>query len=112
MCIGLPMQVLRTRPGFALVAGRGEQREVDTALIDEPRPGDWLLVFLDAAREAIDADRAAEVNATLDLLQASLAGDWRAAGTADPGFTLPSAMSAEALAALAGHPPTALESPP
>jgi len=111
MCIGLPMQVLTTRPGFALVAGRGEQREVNTALIDAPLPGDWLLVFLDAAREAINADRAAEVNATLDLVQASLAGDGLAARLQDPGFTLPSAMSAEALAALAGHPQPALESP-
>lgn len=110
MCIGLPMQVISTRPGFALVAGRGERREVDTALVDPPQPGDWLLVFLDAAREHLSATRAAEVDATLDLLQASLAGDWHTAGTHDPGFPLPSAMSAEALALLAG-PSNPLEGP-
>jgi hydrogenase expression/formation protein HypC len=100
MCIGIPMQVLSTRPGFATVAGRGEVRDINTALIDACAPGDWLLVFLDAAREHIDAERAAEVNATLDLLGSALSGDSGAHGEA--AFTLPSAMSAEQLAALTG----------
>jgi hydrogenase expression/formation protein HypC len=107
MCIGIPMQVTRAGPGHAWVRGRGEQRRVDTALVGDARPGDWLLVFLDAARERIDAARAAEVNGVLVLLEAALAG---AAGTAgDPSFPLPSRMDPAALAALAGHgtPPTA-----
>jgi hydrogenase maturation protease len=43
MCIGLPMQVLATRPGFATVTGRGETREVNTALVGErsPATGCW-----------------------------------------------------------------------
>ena len=102
MCIGIPMQVRAVREGFAQVAGRGERREVSTALVGTVQPGDWLLVFLDGAREIIDADRAAEVNATLDLVQAAMDG-----GTPDPlddpGFSLPSAMTAEQLAALAGR---------
>ena len=103
MCIGIPMQVIETRPGQALVRGRGEQRRVDTALVGDCAPGDWLLVFLDAAREALSAERAAEVNATLDLLDAAMAGqDATARGAA--AFDLPSAMSAEQLAALTGTP--------
>lgn len=103
MCIGIPMQVIETRPGQALVRGRGEQRHVDTALVGDCAPGDWLLVFLDAAREALSAERAAEVNATLDLLDAAMAGqDATARGAA--AFDLPSAMSAEQLAALTGTP--------
>lgn len=102
MCIGLPMQVLATRPGFATVCGRGETREVATALVGEVRPGDWLLVFLDGARERLDAARAAEVDATLDLVQAAMAGTAPDPGH-DPGFTLPSAMRPEQLAALAGR---------
>ncbi len=102
MCIGIPMQVLRTEPGHAWVAGRGEVKRVDTALIGEPHEGEWLLVFLDAARERIDAARAAEVNGVLDLLQGALAG-----ATTHPfdevGFALPSRMEPSALAALAGH---------
>ncbi|MFO1338542.1 MAG: HypC/HybG/HupF family hydrogenase formation chaperone [Burkholderiaceae bacterium] len=100
MCIGIPMQVSARRPGFATVRGRGEQREVATALVGEPAVGDWLLVFLDGAREAISAARAAEVDATLDLLQAALAGD---ATGADASFTLPSAASAEQLRAWTGQ---------
>jgi hydrogenase expression/formation protein HypC len=102
------MQVLSVRDGFARVAGRGEEREVDTALVGAVLPGQWLLVFLDAARECLDEARAREVDATLDLLQDALAG--RALD--DPAFTLPSAMSAEQLAQLAGTPPPlALETP-
>jgi hydrogenase expression/formation protein HypC len=100
MCIGLPMCVLGTRPGVARVAGRGEEREVDTALVGTPEPGDWLLVFLDAARERLSPQRAHEVNATLDMLAAAMTGQ----DLADPVFELPSAMSAAQLAMLAAHP--------
>lgn len=103
MCIGLPMQVRQTAPGRALVEGRGEQRWVDTALVGEVQPGDWLLVFLDGARERLDSERAAEIDATLTLLGDALLG--QAGGpdpTCDPGFALPSAMSAEQLAAMTG----------
>lgn len=99
MCIGIPMTVLATRPGFAQVQGRGERREVNTALVGEVQPGDWLLVFLDAARECISAERAEEVNATLDLLQAALGGSL----AADPPFALPSSLSAAQVASLSGH---------
>lgn len=102
MCIGLPMQVCATRPGFATVQGRGEQREVSTALVGEPAAGDWLLVFLDGAREAISPERAAEVDATLDLLQAALGGHLPGDDHA-PGFTLPSATTAEQLRAWSGQ---------
>jgi hydrogenase expression/formation protein HypC len=101
MCIGIPMQVLRTEPGHAWVAGRGEVKRVDTALIDEPHADDWLLVFLDAARERIDAERAAEVNGVLDLLQGALAGS-STLPFDEVGFALPSRMDPATLAALAG----------
>jgi len=37
--------------------------------------GDWLLTFLEAARERISEERAAEVNAVLDLVQGALEGE-------------------------------------
>ncbi|HMZ00046.1 MAG TPA: HypC/HybG/HupF family hydrogenase formation chaperone [Burkholderiaceae bacterium] len=104
MCIGIPMQVIESQPGHALVQGRGDLRRVDTALIGEPTVGDWLLIFLDAAREALTPERAAEVNATLDLLDAAMAGQDDAAA-AQAAFALPSMMSAEQLAALTGSAP-------
>lgn len=98
MCIGIPMQVETTEPGFAQCRGRGESRRVSTLLVGDCAPGDWLLVFLDDARERIDAQRAAEIDSTLDLLQQALGG-LGADGVAD--FALPSSMSAAELAALA-----------
>lgn len=109
MCIGLPMQVMRTEPGHALCAGRGESRRVRTALVGEVAPGDWLLVFIDSAIERLDAGRAAEINATLDLLQAAMAGALTtgeagvASGLADPGFELPSRWTSDQLRALSGQ---------
>jgi len=103
MCIGIPMQVESTRPGFAVVQGRGERKTVDTALVGEPKVGDWLLVFIDSARDIISAERAQEVNATLDLVAQAMGGALDAHWPAEAAFELPSAMSAEQLAALAGQ---------
>lgn len=97
MCIALPMQVIRPEPGHAWVAGRGERRRVSTALVGDCAAGEWLLVFLDSARERIDAARAAEVNALLDLVQGALAG---APAGGDATFELPSRMDPAALALL------------
>lgn len=94
MCIAIPMQVTQAAPGHAWVRGRGGLQRVDTALVGDCVPGDWLLVFLGTARERIDAARAAEVNGLLDLVEGA------AQGGAHPGFALPSAMSANELAAL------------
>lgn len=104
MCIGLPMQVVTTSPGRAWVSGRGQQREVDLALVGEVRPGDWLLVFIDGARERLDAKRAREMNQTLDLVDAALQGQM----AAEPDFPLPSALDAAGLAALTGSPTAGL----
>lgn len=93
------MQVTAIEPGHALCAGRGEQRRVNTALVGAVAAGDWLLVFMNDARERIDAVRAAEVDATLDLVLGALHG-----GVADAPaeFALPSSMSAETLRQLTG----------
>lgn len=102
MCLGLPMRVLAARPGHATVQGRGRVCEVQTALVGEVACGDWLLVFLDSARECITAARAAEVNATLDLLEAALAAPGDVQDTV-PAFDLPSRLSAVQMAQLT-HP--------
>jgi hydrogenase expression/formation protein HypC len=101
MCIGTPMQIVSIEPGFANCRGRHESRRVSTLLVGPCEPGDWVLVFLNDARERIGAERAAEVDATLELLRRVMDGE----SGADPaGFALPSAMSAADLAALSGAP--------
>ncbi len=75
MCIGLPMQVIESRPGRALCRGMGEQREVDTLLVGDPSPGSWLLVFLDSARERLSAERAAQIAEALTALELAMRGE-------------------------------------
>ncbi len=104
MCIGIPMRVLEAWGEGALASGRGQVQRIDTRLVGACRAGDWLLVFQGAAREILTPQRAAEIEAALDLLAAGLAGDVERAG-ADPGFVLPSTMSAAQIAALAGVSP-------
>jgi hydrogenase expression/formation protein HypC len=101
MCIGVPMQVIDALDGHALCAGRGRLERVDTRLVGACAAGERLLVFQGAARERLDARRAAEIDAALDLLDAALGGDAEGAA-ADPGFALPSALRADEVAALAG----------
>lgn len=100
MCIGIPMQVVESDGRFALCEGRGERRRINTALVGTVNPGDWLLVFLDDAREQIDASRAAEVNTALDLVLGAMQG---LAAQDDAGFALPSQMNTEQLRALTGQ---------
>ena len=105
MCTGLPMQVLALEPGHAWCEGLGLQRRVRTALVAPVQIGDWLLVFLDDAREKIDAVRAAEVRDALALVSGALHGLPESAEGASPGFALPSACSADDIRKLAGQTP-------
>jgi hydrogenase expression/formation protein HypC len=101
MCIGMPMRVVEAGASTALVQGRGRFEQVDIRLVGACEPGQWLLIFQGAARERLEAQRAAEIEAALDLLEGALAGA-AADPSTDPGFALPSAMSAEQLAQLTG----------
>jgi hydrogenase assembly chaperone HypC/HupF len=75
MCIGIPMQVTEVEDDlFAWCDGRNGRRRINTMLIDAVQPGDWLLTFLDSAREAIDAERAIMINSALDGLERVAAG--------------------------------------
>jgi hydrogenase expression/formation protein HypC len=64
------MQVVEAHENSALCEGRNGRQVINTMLLDQVEVGQWLLTFLDAGREVIDAERAALVNAALDGLQA------------------------------------------
>lgn len=70
MCLGIPMQVIEVHETYALCEGRNGQQVINTMLLDRVEVGQWLMTFLDAGREVIDAERAALVNAALDGLHA------------------------------------------
>lgn len=99
MCIGIPMKVVTVEPGHAQCLGRGEHRRVNTALVGTAVPGEWLLIFIDSAQERVSDERAQEINATLDLIEAALQGNPLDLSV---GFSLPSAMSREQLLVLSG----------
>lgn len=64
------MQVIEAHENSALCEGRNGRQVINTMLLEKVEAGQWLLTFLDAGREVIDAQRAALVNAALDGLQA------------------------------------------
>lgn len=70
MCLGIPMQVIEVYETAALCEGRNGRQLIDTMLVGKVEPGQWLMTFLNAARETIDAAQAALVNDALDGLQA------------------------------------------
>ena len=74
MCLGIPVQVIESGEHYARCAGRLGEVRVDLALVGPQAPGTWLLTFLDAAREVIDSERAATINAALDALNAAQCG--------------------------------------
>ncbi len=78
MCLGIPMQVSESGPGYALCAYGGTQRQIDTMLVGDQPPGTWLLVFIDAAREVIAAEDARKISDALSALDTVMGG-----GTAD-----------------------------
>ncbi|MHB1115553.1 HypC/HybG/HupF family hydrogenase formation chaperone [Sideroxydans sp.] len=69
MCLGIPMRVIEAHENSALCEGRNGQQLIDTMLLGPVEDGQWLLTFLGAGREVIDAERAALVDAALDGLQ-------------------------------------------
>jgi hydrogenase expression/formation protein HypC len=70
MCLGIPMQVIEVHENTALCEGRNGCQVINTMLVGEVEVGQWLMTFLNAAREVIDAEQAMLVNAALDGLQA------------------------------------------
>ncbi|WP_424965501.1 MULTISPECIES: HypC/HybG/HupF family hydrogenase formation chaperone [unclassified Dinoroseobacter] len=75
MCLGVPMQVISI-DGIAAQCSDGQREElIDISLTPDAIPGVWLLTFLGASREVLDADEAAKISAALGGLRSLMAGD-------------------------------------
>ena len=74
MCLAVPMQVIGMEGSTALCQGQHGIERIDTMLTGPLLPGQWILTFLGAAREVIDAERAAQVGDALAALQSILDG--------------------------------------
>jgi hydrogenase assembly chaperone HypC/HupF len=75
MCIGIPMQVAEVDGAFAWCKGRGRRERLNTMLLEELSPGDWVFATLGQAREILTQQRADEINLALDGLAAALQGE-------------------------------------
>jgi hydrogenase assembly chaperone HypC/HupF len=75
MCLGIPMKVLQSNGFTALCEGRGRREEVNLLLVGDVAPGQWLHVALGTARELLNEEQAAQIDAGLDALQAVEAGE-------------------------------------
>lgn len=75
MCVGIPMQVIEAGLDCALCrAGDGDHR-IDTRLVGEVEPGEWLMVFLGAARERMSEEAAHQATAALRALEMAMRGE-------------------------------------
>ncbi|MFO1232698.1 MAG: HypC/HybG/HupF family hydrogenase formation chaperone [Paenacidovorax caeni] len=68
------MQVRTLLEGHVLAEGPQGLERVNTALVGDCLPGEWVLVFLGSARERLSLERAAEVRSLLALVEDTLAG--------------------------------------
>lgn len=75
MCIGIPLEVISCKDQQALCIHNNTQQWVDCALVGDVKPGQWLLVFLGAARDVISAERAAKITDALAAMNAAIEGD-------------------------------------
>jgi hydrogenase expression/formation protein HypC len=75
MCIGIPMQVVEAGPVYAWCEGMGERRRIDMRLIGDVAAGQWVLVFLESARELLSADDAARIGDALRALDLAMCGE-------------------------------------
>jgi hydrogenase expression/formation protein HypC len=69
MCLAVPGQIVDladAQLGLAAVEIAGVRRTVNVGLLDDPEPGDWVLVHVGFAISRVDEE---EARATLALLE-------------------------------------------
>ena len=69
MCLAVPGQIVNladAQLGLAAVEIAGVRRTVNVGLLDDPEPGDWVLVHVGFAISRVDEE---EARATLALLE-------------------------------------------
>lgn len=75
MCLGIPMQVVEIDGAFAWCEGRGRRERLNTLLLEEVAPGEWVYAVLGHAREKLTPQRAREIDLALDGLAAAMQGE-------------------------------------
>ena len=84
MCIAVPMRIVEAE-GLSAVARRegAPDLKVDTSLVGELAPGDWVLVFRESVIRTVSEEEAERIGRALACVSAVMAGDESAAGFED-----------------------------
>ncbi|WP_420411540.1 HypC/HybG/HupF family hydrogenase formation chaperone [Roseibium sp.] len=69
MCLGIPMQVISSDFGFARCRADDGEHDIDVRLVGPVEPGTWVLTFLGAARDILDAETARRTADALEALR-------------------------------------------
>jgi len=77
MCIGVPMQVVESGEVFAICESAGGRHRIDIRLVGEQPCGTWLLTFMNAAREILTEEGAAQISDALQAVDMAMQGEGR-----------------------------------
>ncbi len=75
MCIGIPVQVIKSGEFMATCRGRNGEEQVNMMLIGSQPEGTWLLNFLGSARQVLTEIDAQNIDKALDGLSAIMSGN-------------------------------------
>lgn len=75
MCLGIPMQVVEVEGAFAWCEARGRRERLNTLLLEQVAPGDWVYAVTGHACEKLTAQQADAINLALDGLAAAMQGE-------------------------------------
>ena len=71
MCLAIPGQIVALDEGagdLATVEVTGVRRRISVGLIDDARPGDWVLIHVGFAMSKVDEQEAAEALSMLEMM--------------------------------------------
>ena len=75
MCIGIPMKVESLPyPGRAVCSGCGQTENLDVLMLGDVQIGEWVLAWNGMGTKKITEERARQVDAALDALEAAMNG--------------------------------------
>ena len=68
MCVGLPARIMKVNNGMAVVDASGAQKEISAQLLEDPEPGDYVMVHAGIAIAKIGSDDLSEADEILETL--------------------------------------------
>ena len=72
MCLGIPVKVIEVGGQLAVVDVGGARREISLLLLDDVRPGEWVILHAGFAIQKMDEDEAAKTLALLRELPGAI----------------------------------------